>query len=339
MNMKKFLLCVFGVLAFFTAFAVEPLRFNHGQFKIVQVTDCHYKFGKSSSETAVKMIREAIQTENPDLVVFTGDNIYSDNAYKSINILADPLEKAQIPFVMLFGNHDVQFDMTLSEQYDLMRSFSYNIQPNRPEGVESPDFALPVLSSDGSRVAQILYCMDSHDAYHPRSVSRYDWIKFSQIAWYRKTSNFFTEQNGGEVVPSIAFFHIPLPEYAIAYESLSKGKKKVMDIVGTKGENVCCPELNSGFFTSMYEMGDIRAVFCGHDHDNDFALVWKNIMLAYGRYSGGDTVYNHLGKNGVRVIELYEDRPNIHTYIHLIDGEIINECEYPMDFPVTPDDD
>ena len=36
----------------------------------------------------------------------------------------------------------------------------------------------------------------------------------------------------------------------------------------------------------MKECGDVRAVFVGHDHDNDYCVMWQGIMLAYGRFSG-----------------------------------------------------
>ena len=70
-------------------------------------------------------------------------------------------------------------------------------------------------------------------------------------------------------------------------------------------------------FASMKEMGDILGVFVGHDHDDDYAVFWKGILLAYGRYTGGDTVYNNLS-NGAR--------------IRLKDGEVINTVNYPSDF-------
>ena len=36
---------------------------------------------------------------------------------------------------------------------------------------------------------------------------------FDQIEWYRKQSKHFAEKNGGNPVPALAFFHIPLIEY------------------------------------------------------------------------------------------------------------------------------
>ena len=32
-------------------------------------------------------------------------------------------------------------------------------------------------------------------------------------------------------------------------------------------------------------------MFVGHDHDNDYAVMWKGILLAYGLFTGGNTEY------------------------------------------------
>ena len=36
----------------------------------------------------------------------------------------------------------------------------------------------------------------------------------------------------------------------------------------------------------------------GHDHDCDYVLDYGQMYYIYGRFSGGDTIYNHLGVNG-----------------------------------------
>ena len=84
------------------------------------------------------------------------------------------------------------------------------------------------------------------------------------------------------------FFIIALPEYNQAASSESA------ILYGIRKEKACAPQLNSGLFAAMKEMGDVRGVFVGHDHDDDYAVSWKGILLAYGRYTGGNTVYNHL---------------------------------------------
>ena len=121
-------------------------------------------------------------------------------------------------------------------------------------------------------------------------------------------------------------FHIPIPEYALA---LNEDK---VAMVGTCKESPCVSALNSGMFTAIKEQGDIMGVFCGHDHDNDFAIMYHNVLLAYGRYSGGNTVYNHLGENGARVIVLTENERRFKTWIRLRGGEVIHEAVYPDSF-------
>lgn len=74
-------------------------------------------------------------------------------------------------------------------------------------------------------------------------------------------------------------------------------------------------------------------MFVGHDHDCDYVVNWKGILLAYGRYTGGDTVYNNLPDgNGARVIELTENKPGFRTWIRLKGDQIINEVRFPEDF-------
>ena len=65
-------------------------------------------------------------------------------------------------------------------------------------------------------------------------------------------------------------------------------------------------------------------MFVGHYHDNDYAVMWKGILLAYGRFTGGNTEYNHL-PNGARVIVMKEGARTFTTWIRLKGGEIIDK--------------
>ena len=33
---------------------------------------------------------------------------------------------------------------------------------------------------------------------------------------------------------------------------------------------ICCSSYNTGFFESVLKMKDIIAIYCGHDHKNDY---------------------------------------------------------------------
>ena len=93
-------------------------------------------------------------------------------------------------------------------------------------------------------------------------------------------------------------------------------------------EKACAPAINTGMFAAMKEAGDVMGTFVGHDHDNDYSVMWKGIVLAYGRFTGGNTEYNHLS-NGARVIVLKEGERTFTSWIRLKNGELIDKTVYP----------
>lgn len=326
MDIKKFALCLCGhLLGFVCLLAQQPvLRFGaDGKFKIVQFTDVHFQYHNPASDIALQRMEEVMDTERPDLVMLTGDVVYAAPADSGMRAVLDCIAKRRIPFAVTFGNHDDNFDKTRSELYDVIRAVPGNCQPDRGE-TQSPDFALPIRSSDNKRNAAVLYCLDS-GTWRGDETSDYDWISNHQIEWYRNLSARHSEANGRVPLPSLAFFHIPLPEYNQA----SSDESAVL--IGTRMEKACAPEVNSGMFVAMKECGDVMGIFVGHDHDNDYAVMWKDILLAYGRYTGGNTVYNHL-PNGARVIVLKEGKRTFNTWIRLAGGQVVNKASYPDSF-------
>ena len=313
----------------------ETLRFNRdGEFKIVQFTDGHYVYNNPKADRCLAIIDDVLNHEKPDLVVFTGDLIFGKPAAESYRTVLECISKHGVPFVFTFGNHDCEFGMSNSELYDLALEVPYCILPERGE-CKSPDYAIRIFASDsknedasamlmggalaGESPAALLYCFDSN-RYIPKQ--GYDYVHFEQIAQYRALSRAFTEANGGKALPSLAFMHIPLPEYKYAVQDQN------VPCFGRRMESVCASNFNSGLFTSFRDCGDVMGVFSGHDHDNDYSVMYWNILLAYGRYSGGDTVYNHI-PSGARVIVLKEGKRNFDTWITTAGGCREMKTSYP----------
>ena len=109
------------------------------------------------------------------------------------------------------------------------------------------------------------------------------------------------------------FFHIPLPEY----EKVRNQKSTI----GSTVEEVCSPMLNSGLFTSFVEMGDVKGVFVGHDHNDDFAGTLAGICLCYGRKTGYVAAYKEVLERGARVIVLEEGKESFNTWIRTLAGK------------------
>lgn len=317
-NLVVLIGCLFG-------HAQKPiLKFKTDKtFKIAQIADVHYIHGDVRAAGVLDNIGAIVDAEKPDLVFFTGDVIFGKPAKESMLAVLNVIASRQIPFAVTFGNHDDEYGLNREELLHVVQSVPYNVTITTPEISGVTNFILPVLSSDKVSPAYLLYCFDSHAYSQIEGIEGYDYIKFDQIDWYRKNSITYTQQNGGSPIPSLAFFHIPLPEYNQA------AADETAILTGTRKEKACAPQLNSGLFTVMKEMGDIKGVFVGHDHDNDYAVYWKDILLAYGRYSGGNTVYNNLKPSGVRIIELTEGEDSFRTWIHLNSGKIIHDIQVP----------
>lgn len=320
---RKLILGLTMLMCIGQAFAQNTLRFKKGLFKIVQITDLHYKLGVKASEQGLACVREMVQTEKPDLVVVTGDIIYSAPADSTLSVVLKTFAQLGVPFCMTFGNHDYDFKTPAVALYNQMQKTPNCVMPVL-QG-KNTDYSLPILSSNGKRTAAVLYCIDTHNKPAIGGIGGYQWISHNQITWYRQRSMVYKQKNGGRPVPSLAFLHIPLPEFNYATANTQ------CPMYGSRLEKAYSPSINSGMFASIKEMGDIMGVFCGHDHDNDYAVSYFNVLLAHGRFSGGNTEYNHL-KRGARVIVLKEGKREFDTWIREVGGNVLYRTTYPKSY-------
>lgn len=293
-----------------------------GKFKVLQLTDTHYIQGDPRSERALRNVEEMLDAEKPDFVIHTGDVIYGEPAEASARALLQPLVDRGIPFAVALGNHDSDFDLTREQIYAVYRSIPGNV--NTQDDPELTGFSNDILtlSDEGSAPDRVLYLFDSGNRDYPAGIKSWGYVHADQIEWYRSASRWFTAQNGGQPVPSIAFFHIPVPEYRLA---LVDPGKKARFLTGNVGEEPASPKFNSGLYLAMREMGDVRAIVTGHDHNNDFALLWQDFFFIYGRFGGCDTVYNDLKPSGARVFEFTRGDDGFRTWIRLYGGTVEQE--------------
>jgi 3',5'-cyclic AMP phosphodiesterase CpdA len=307
----------------------KTFRFSYNKnktFKILQLTDTHYVSGDDRSKRAIENINVVMDAEKPDLVIHTGDMIFGEPAERSIREVLEPISERGIPFAVAFGNHDDEYDKTRKELYEIIRTIRNNVLTTT-EGITGfSNYVLTVGPQGSKKVDRVLYILDSNAYSGVEGIDGYDHVHFDQINWYRDRSKKFAAENGGNPIPSLAFFHIPMPELKLAAQD------DAAFLRGTRGESVCSPSVNSGLFVSMKEMGDIQATFHGHDHNNDFAVYWNNVFMVYGRFSGCDMVYNDLKPNGARITELREGDRTFRSWIRLSDGSIIQDLRYPDDF-------
>ena len=298
-----------------------------GKFKIVQFTDTHIRWDDREAYIQSKGLQESIlDTEKPDLVIFTGDVVTDIMAGEAWEDFLKPCDERRIPFVVVFGNHDKEQTMSVSELAEAVMAHPMCL--NTCTDGELEDLAVEVKSCKGDAVAAVLYCFDSGDySQSPDARQGYGWMRWDQIEWYRSLSTAHTIANDGVPIPSYAFFHIPLPEYKEAFDG-------GCEVAGTRGENECAGTVNSGIFASFLDCGDVHATFAGHDHSNDYVAVKDGIALCYGRYSGGDTSYHDL-PSGARVIELTEGDYGLKTWVREPESEPTDEFVLSTDVDYT----
>ncbi|OVA19957.1 Phosphoesterase domain [Macleaya cordata] len=297
----------------------SPLRFGtkNGEFKILQVADMHYADGKTSPCLDVlpnqvsgcsdlntsAFIHRMIQAEKPDLIVFTaGDNIFgfdATDAVKSLNTAIAPAISSGIPWAAVLGNHDQESTLSREGVMKHIVSMQHTLAQLNPSSAEVIDgfgnYNLEVGGVEGSSLQNKsilnLYFLDSGDYSTVPSIPGYGWIKASQQFWFQQTSlklqkAYMNKPKPQKApAPGLAYFHIPLPEYA-SFDS--------SNFTGVKQEGISSASVNSGFFTTMVEAGDVKAVFTGHDHVNDFCGELTGIHLCYA----GGFGYHAYGKAG-----------------------------------------
>ncbi|KAJ0405867.1 hypothetical protein P43SY_001599 [Pythium insidiosum] len=232
-----------------------------------------------------EFVNELLDVEQPDFVVFSGDNDQTFVAkfrLRAMQAVVEPVEARQIPYAMIFGNHDDENGFSRDALVEIAMSGPHSYTQRGPRDVagvgnyEVEVFA-PANSQWGAHEACVfrLYFLDSH-AYpdnqaFPFISSVYDWIKPNQIEYYRRLSA--SHINANNSVPAIMFFHIPLVEYAANAESRTSGEKL---------EGVASSDVNTNLFSALVEVGDVKATFAGHDHVNEYCYLREGIQLCYG---------------------------------------------------------
>ncbi|WP_346010278.1 metallophosphoesterase family protein [Paenibacillus sp. SYP-B3998] len=306
----------------------HQLSFRQNQtFTITQFTDIHWKNGGEEDQLSLRLMEEVLDAEQPDLVVFTGDVIYTGYVTPGEPICEKPLqafkdavqaaESRGIPWAVAFGNHDTEQAITREELMNSVLEHKHTVASPGPIQLNGVgNYVLQIAGSD-DKPAAVLYLFDSGNLSPLPHVKGYDWIRSDQIAWYREESHKLRDHAGGNALPALAFFHIPLPEYKEVWDKET--------CYGHKFEDVCSAKVNSGLFNAMVEMGDVMGTFVGHDHTNDFTGELHGIRLCYGRASG----YNTYGKEGfprgARMIRLRQGVREFETWLRLADGTVVRE--------------
>ncbi|WP_124059117.1 metallophosphoesterase family protein [Vaginisenegalia massiliensis] len=281
-----------------------------GTFKIIQFTDTHIgnmPFHEDDHRTFA-LIEAALKRFDVDLIVHTGDLIWSQGVKDADQVFAKTLAKFdqfKQPMAITFGNHDSE---ELVSRSDLRRIFDQQVarRADKKHSLIHDDreaYVVEIMNHEGTQVENVLYFLDS-GADAPLPIGTYDWNQPEQVEWFNKVSRLY--RRGDQVKRNLVFQHIPVPEYWQAANHIVSGVNLETN------EAISAPHLNTGLFANMVLDGETWGMFVGHDHENDFDGLCHGLHLVYGNISG----YQAYGclERGVRIIELNQKQSSVKTY-------------------------
>nr|AIG55762.1 secreted protein [Thraustotheca clavata] len=280
---------------------------NSMSYRILQVPDMHYTNyayyicnskpdsfkGACYEKYMTEMINKMLDNVKPDFVVFTGDQIESliwpmssGNSLKAIDTYSAAVQTRNIPWSMVFGNHDESYTPALLSNKKVMMAYIETLKgsyskygPMDIGGVGN--YEISIEYPNNSSTALRMYFLDTGK----------DGTVSEGQKNYMKT---LAASHTNDHAPAIMFFHIPIEEYK-AFNGMGQG---------SRGDPVSAAKTNSHLFDTMVAMGDVKASFCGHDHYNDFCFYKSPLHLCYGGATGYGAAY---GKGSysrrVRVID------------------------------------
>lgn len=293
-------------------------------FRVMQLSDVHIGAGFMSvkkDNQAINAVAAMVAEEKPDLVIVTGDIAYpvpfqagTFNNKTGAVIFASLMEKLGVYWCPAFGNHDTEaysyFNREdISELYSNRQKYPHCLFQSGPKDVDGyGNYIVNVQTSKGE-ITQSFVMLDSHsyiDNDYFGIMWKYDCVHKNQVEWYGQQIKALTKINNNKTPKSLMFFHMPPQEMLTAYnEYKENGYKNTADskyIGGKAGEKnlvVYPSEKNYGLFDKCLELGSTKGIFFGHDHLNNFTMLYKGIQLTYD-YTVDYLAYVGINKYGTQ---------------------------------------
>ena len=270
--------------------------------------------------SAIQAVASMLTAEKPDLVIVTGDIAYpvpfqagTFNNKTGAKLFANLMEQLGVYWTLGFGNHDTEAYSYFTRE-DIAAFYTSGAFPHclfqaGPEDVDGcGNQILKVKNSDGV-TTQAFIVLDSHSYTDGDFLGIrwfYDNLHPNQVEWYKNQIKKLNAENkltidlipdadkraalkDLETVKSLLFFHIPLTEYKDAWNEFAdngyqdtENVQYITGFVGETGKCIYCGVHDDDMFETIQEMGSTKAVFCGHDHYNNFSVRYKGIELVYG---------------------------------------------------------
>lgn len=288
----------------------ESGKITNKDFRIISTSDLHFGDDPVLRDKCMGMLMHHIEDTKPDLVVLTGDIILGKYQHLDAIQFARFMEKIGVYWAFVFGNHEAREEKGRFKEL-LMKcqtTFPHCLaRQGKKELFGLCNYCINILGSE-NKILKTLFMLDSgrdildeYRAEHncPAEYDSYDYIKYNQMNWYENKIKALEKQYGE--VKSFMYMHIPIKEYEIAVTQDENGDFIFTDkceiLYGNVFESVGSSKLNTGLFALIKKLGSTQAMFCGHDHVNDFCALYDGVYLVYNQPGGYETYTMEEKKN------------------------------------------
>ena len=282
----------------------------HDNFNVLQLTDIHWNYNTSTTasvsyldkllkEVDAHLKKEQGSSAKIDLIELTGDQFMLSNTYH-VNTFLDYFEKKAdeygFMYTAIWGNHDrhgLYNPNWLSKQFKNAKHCIYIEPEDDLYGRSNFVINLTVSGEKDSTTIWQLVNLDSGASFSETAISPfrdYDYLRDDQVDWFVKE-----HEKVGELVPAIAYYHIPQQDNLEAWNAIHKDNKTYkqkffkLEEFADNGN----PEYASKFI-SEGRKHNLRAAFMGHAHNVDWTVDYEGVVLGLGVKTGPELYYAHI---------------------------------------------
>lgn len=270
---------------------------QNDSIRILQVTDLHLGNRGSWDKdfSVMRRIKKYVGEYNPEIIIITGDlftGMQKESKEGLFMFAAQAFDDMERPWLYVFGNHCPEKTGREPIRHIFNDSEWGIIGCHHSENASvKHDYKVDLKVKGKDQPLWEVYAFDSGSEEGNRS------IKKEQIRWYQRKSDSSKVINK-QIIPAVSIFHIPLIQYKMLWEDDAYTKR------GEFHEKVCYDEDDGTVYEAFLKQGNIKACFCGHDHDNNYWGKYKGgILLVYGHVSGESCYQNHWPP-GAKLIKL-----------------------------------
>ena len=292
-----------------------------GKFTILQISDP--QDDQYPAHELNGFIRRAIETADPDFIVFTGDIVEDtragdwgtddENLREGVVVKDDyaqtlqnveaacaavfaPVEAAGIPFGVTLGNNDYKSGISNEDWLKVFAQYPHCVNTDMSDDEDGKLDCFVSIASGSGEPAFLLWLLDNG-----RSFTQ------GQLGWFKAVNT--------PAVPSIVFEHIPVDDIGNLFEECTifdegamAGSSRLYRLNQSramgKASMVYTPGASTEAFAAWKSKGVVGAFF-GHLHIDGYTGTWDGITLGltYGCQFAKSAPY------GMRTITLDEDTP------------------------------